>query len=111
MCTMLELFKILSDKNRLRIIGLLSLKKLCVCELAYALDVTQPSISRHLKQMKKARLIESEQDGFWTNYFLTPPAGVTGSILQLTIAELKNDQCIVNDLKKVELADRAILCK
>ena len=64
-----RVFKVFSDKNRLRIISLLSNRKMCVCELAFVLGVTQPSISRHLKKMKKAGIVQDEKDGFWTNYF------------------------------------------
>ena len=65
-----ETFKTFADKNRLRILNLLQQRKMCVCELAFVLQVTQPSISRHLKRMKESGLIGDEQDGFWTNYFL-----------------------------------------
>jgi ArsR family transcriptional regulator len=41
-----------------------------VCELASILQITQPSVSKHLKKLKQAGIIELEQNGFWTNYFL-----------------------------------------
>jgi ArsR family transcriptional regulator, arsenate/arsenite/antimonite-responsive transcriptional repressor len=49
------LFKALADKNRIRILKLLESRKCCVCELADLLGITQPSISRHLKKLKKSR--------------------------------------------------------
>ena len=65
-----KFFKIFADKNRLRILKLLERRKMCVCELAFVLGVTQPSVSRHLKKMKETGLIGDEQDRFWTNYYL-----------------------------------------
>ena len=62
--------KALADKNRLRVLAFLYQKKLCVCELAELLEITQPSVSKHLKKLKEAGIIDSEQDGFWTNYFI-----------------------------------------
>jgi len=70
----LLIFKALSDKTRLRIINLLthSDQKLCVCELVDALDEPQYNISKHLKELKYAGLIEEKKMGRWVYYFLLP---------------------------------------
>lgn len=104
------LFKSLADKNRLRILGLLSKRKMCVCELAYALGVTQPSISRHLKRMKKVGLIQDEQDGFWTNYFIKCEGGKAKIIMECLRKWLKVDKTTVSDYKKLSEVDRTKLC-
>ena len=61
----LEKFKALSDETRLRIVHLLIEKNtpLCVCEFTDALEVPQYNISRHLKILKLAKLIEDEVVG------------------------------------------------
>ncbi len=106
-----QIFKIFSDKNRLRIIALLSNKKMCVCELAFVLGVTQPSISRHLKKMKKAGIIGDEQDGLWTNYFLNCNDDLrTKTILKQVKNWLSDDSTAQSDLEKLALADRATIC-
>lgn len=67
-----EIFKALSDKIRLRIMHLLcaSNTELCVCELVDALEEYQYNISRHLKVLKHAGLIEERQEGRWIYYKL-----------------------------------------
>ncbi|MCB9757019.1 MAG: metalloregulator ArsR/SmtB family transcription factor [Candidatus Omnitrophica bacterium] len=104
-----KLFKIFADKNRLRILNLLLQRKMCVCELAFVLQVTQPSISRHLKRIKETGLIADEQDGFWTNYFLIKNSKA-GVILKSVKSFLKNDKVIKADLERLKKAERTKLC-
>ena len=105
-----HIFKILSDKNRMRIFSLLTKKKLCVCELAAVLNVTQPSISRHLKKMKLAGIIQDEKDGFWTNYFLCTSEGNSKIILNCVKKILRENNTAKNDLKTLESIDRKLIC-
>jgi len=67
-----ELFTVLGERLRLRLACcLLSAKKpLCVCELVDALQVSQPNVSRHLKLMKSAGLVEEQREGRWVYYRL-----------------------------------------
>ena len=61
-------FKALGDKTRLRIIVLLCGESLCVCEIIDVLQMTQSRISRHLGILKQAGLIEEERRGKWVVY-------------------------------------------
>ncbi len=103
--------KILSDKNRIRIVQLLRKQKLCVCELAFVLGIKQPSVSRHLKKLKSVGLIKEEQDSFWTNYVLHTKGNEqwTSFLGHLTLW-LKEDKQVKEDLKKLLKADRTKLC-
>lgn len=66
-----DLFSALSHPMRLRTIILLSqVGELCVCELSYALDLSQPVISRHLAHLKQAGLLSSRKQGLWVYYQL-----------------------------------------
>jgi ArsR family transcriptional regulator len=105
-----KLLKIFSDKNRLRILKLLEVREMCVCELAYVLEVTQPSISRHLRKMKESGLIKDEQDGFWTNYSLLKGSETTKDVMHCIQWLLKDDKTIKADLKRLKKADRTKLC-
>jgi len=102
--------KTCADKNRIRILKLLQEKKMCVCELAFVLGITQPSVSRHLKKLKKAGLVEIEQDSFWTNYFIKPRNRYAKTVLSLIGKWLNDDRIIKSDLIKVKRADRVKLC-
>ncbi len=103
--------KVLSDKNRMRILMLLSQRKLCVCELAFVLSIKQPSVSKHLNKLKQQGLIAQEQDSFWTNYVLVnPQQGPAKEILKVIHQWLKNDPVFHADLKRLTQAKRTQLC-
>ena len=106
-----KVLKILADKNRLRILKLLEKKKFCVCELAAILGITQPSTSRHLKKLKSAGLIDDEQEGFWTNYFIGSGRDSYGRFMLKHIRGWLNaDPLIRNDLEKAGKINRTKLC-
>ena len=58
-----ELFKALSDETRTKILYLVAQRELCVCDLAFLLDMTLPAISHHLRFLKVMRLVRSRKDG------------------------------------------------
>jgi ArsR family transcriptional regulator len=63
--------KALSDPNRVRILKMLQHKAMCVCEIKEALDIAQPTASKHLKILTDAGLIYWEKDGLWVNYHIS----------------------------------------
>jgi len=67
----LNVMKALSDPNRIKILKMLQHKMMCVCELQAALRIAQPSVSKHLKVLENADLVDSKKDGMWVNYHLT----------------------------------------
>jgi ArsR family transcriptional regulator len=58
-----ELFKALADDTRASILHLLSQRELCVCDLAYLLEMSLPAISHHLRLLKALRLVRSRKEG------------------------------------------------
>ena len=58
-----RVFKVLGDSNRLRIIEFLRDGEKCQCEIIPILDQSQPTVSRHLRLLEEAGLIQSERDG------------------------------------------------
>lgn len=67
---MLEVFKALSDENRLRILHLLYRQELCVCELEVLLDMSQSNVSRHLNKLRNSGIIITIKSGLWAHYRL-----------------------------------------
>ena len=64
-----SLFGVLSDPTRLRALMLIqSESEVCVCELTFALDESQPKISRHLALMREAGIVEPRREGIWMHY-------------------------------------------
>lgn len=58
-----ELFKVLSDETRTRILHLLSGRELCVCDLALILEMSLPAVSHHLRLLKIMRLVAYRREG------------------------------------------------
>jgi len=72
---MTEIFKALSDINRVRIIALIAREgSVCVCELCDTLGLSQPLVSRHLRQLKTAGILVSYKVGKWMIYQINPDA-------------------------------------
>ncbi|MBU4487414.1 MAG: metalloregulator ArsR/SmtB family transcription factor [Candidatus Delongbacteria bacterium] len=63
-----KIFKALGDETRLRIIKMLEVKKMCVCEITSIIGSSAPTISNHLKILKEAGLIEQDRDEKYMNY-------------------------------------------
>ncbi len=68
-------FKALSDPTRVAIINSLSAaEEVCVCNLTETFDLSQPTISHHLRILREAGLVESSRRGTWAYYRLVPEA-------------------------------------
>ncbi|WP_097026633.1 ArsR/SmtB family transcription factor [Clostridium peptidivorans] len=65
-----ELFKVLGDYTRIKIIYALLKKELCVCDIAELLDMSQSSISHQLRTLKAARLVKFRKEGKVVYYSL-----------------------------------------
>jgi len=72
-----HVFRALGDPVRLRLVSLIGAREggeVCVCDLTSAFDLTQPTISHHLRVLREAGLIDSERRGTWVYYRLVPAA-------------------------------------
>ncbi|MFK0014428.1 ArsR/SmtB family transcription factor [Streptomyces sp. NPDC091027] len=82
-----KVFKALGDPVRLRLLSMIASRdggEICVCDLTPAFDLSQPTISHHLKQLRQAGLIDSERRGTWVYYRLLPEAVERlGAVLRL----------------------------
>ena len=75
----LKTMKALSDPSRVKIIKMLEQKEMCVCEIQAALGLAQPTISKHLKILEDAGLVESNKQGMWVNYRLASSANAANA--------------------------------
>jgi len=66
-------FKALGDETRLKILELLQIREMCVCEIMVALDLTQPATSHHLGILENANLIRRRREGRWVFYRIADP--------------------------------------
>jgi len=73
---MAEVAKALGDPVRLQLVDVLRKHagKVCVCELVPLFDLSQPTVSHHLKVLRQAGIVGSERVGLWAYYFVIPDA-------------------------------------
>ena len=73
---MSEVAKALGDPIRLQLVDVLRKHagKVCVCELVPLFDISQPTLSHHLKKLRDAGIVDSERQGLWAYYYVIPDA-------------------------------------
>jgi ArsR family transcriptional regulator len=71
-----EVAKALGDPIRLQLVDVLRQHagKVCVCELVPLFDISQPTLSHHLKKLRTAGIVDSERKGLWAYYYVIPDA-------------------------------------
>jgi ArsR family transcriptional regulator len=113
MRSFIKVMKALSDPNRVKIIKMLQQRVMCVCELKAALNVAQPTVSKHLKLLEDAGLVAYEKDGLWANYQLTDGGSspYAATILGNLRHWLNEDKHIVDLINKLPSIRREEVCK
>src|SRR5213596_1439611 len=73
---MADVAKALGDSVRLQLVDVLRKHagKVCVCELVPLFDISQPTVSHHLKVLREAGIVGSERRGLWAYYYVKPAA-------------------------------------
>src|SRR5437763_7549421 len=73
---MATIAKALGDPVRVQLVDVLRKHagKVCVCELVPLFDLSQPTVSHHLKVLRQAGIVESEREGLWAYYYVKPEA-------------------------------------
>jgi len=73
---MAEVAKALGDPVRMQLVDVLRKHagKVCVCELVPLFDLSQPTVSHHLKKLREAGIVGSERQGLWSYYYVEPDA-------------------------------------
>jgi len=71
---MAEVAKALGDPVRLQLVDVLRKHagKVCVCELVPLFEISQSTLSHHLKKLREAGIVDSERRGLWAYYYVTP---------------------------------------
>lgn len=64
------LMKALADETRLRIVDMLSCGEMCACDLLESFDITQPTLSYHMKVLTASGLVKGRHEGSWMHYKL-----------------------------------------
>jgi ArsR family transcriptional regulator len=101
-----NVLKLLGDKTRLTIVGILKQRECCVCEFLEVFDTSQPSISQHLRKLKDAGLIKEDRRGQWIYYSLNSQNDLNGLIED--ILEHVPDQ--TEKIKQIEKSNPTLRC-
>jgi ArsR family transcriptional regulator, arsenate/arsenite/antimonite-responsive transcriptional repressor len=105
--------KALSDPGRAKILKLLQHRSMCVCEIQAALELAQPTISKHLKILEEAGLETYRKSGLWVNYSLADgrsnpyAATLSGNLRHW----LENDPEVLGMTKRLPEINREQNCK
>lgn len=73
---MAQVAKALGDPVRMQLVDVLRKHagRVCVCELVPLFDLSQPTVSHHLKKLRDAGIVGSERQGLWAYYYVNPDA-------------------------------------
>lgn len=62
------LFKVFSDETRLKILDMLSCGEMCACDILAQLEISQSTLSHHMKTLTESGLVHGRKDGAWMKY-------------------------------------------
>ncbi|WBW96334.1 ArsR/SmtB family transcription factor [Oceanirhabdus sp. W0125-5] len=103
-----DIFKMLSDETRIRILNLLVDNKLCVCEIETILDITQSNASRHLNRLKTAKIIDSYKESQWIYYTIHEKfIAENKKLYDYLIEQVQADDQCKNDLSKLKRYEKS----
>jgi ArsR family transcriptional regulator len=108
----IRVMKALSDPNRVRVLKMLETKQLCVCELKDLVGLAQSTVSKHLKVLEEAGLVDYHKEGSWFIYRLTN--GEESDYASVMLENLKgwlDDEPQLQDMiARIPLVDRERSC-
>ena len=109
----IRVMKALSDPSRVKILKMLQNRVMCVCEIKEALELAQPTVSRHLKVLEGAGLVGYKKDGLWVNYHLADGdnSPYAANLLGNMRHWLQDDPEIEGLLERLPTIDRQEVCK
>ncbi|MGD8251170.1 MAG: metalloregulator ArsR/SmtB family transcription factor [Desulfobacterales bacterium] len=110
--TFLQVMKALSDPTRVKIVKLLQHRTLCVCEIQAVLGVAQPTVSKQMKVLEEAGIVNSEKQGLWVNYSLSDgrTSPYAASILGNLRHWLEDAPEVAAAVRQLPFVDRETLC-
>lgn len=105
-------FKILSDANRLRILKMLEVRPLCVCEITAILGLAPSTVSKHLSLLKETGFIFEQKEGKWVNYHLNRATqkDAVKELLPIVLKRSHEDPLFKKDHEKISKIHRENLC-
>lgn len=109
----IRVMKALSDPNRVRVVKILGVKELCVCEIKELLGLAQSTVSKHMKTLEEAGLVDYHKEGSWIIYHLTKgeESDYAKVMLEhLDTWELEDDQLLQEMGRRIPVIDQVRIC-
>lgn len=101
--------KAIADPTRMRILKLLQMGELCVCDIMDVMRLAQSTASKHLGILKTAGLVESRKSGTWTYYKQAEKArGDNKQFLEFVTSRMNNDPQVKRDKRLLAKRNPAI---
>ncbi|MDR0475964.1 MAG: metalloregulator ArsR/SmtB family transcription factor [Treponema sp.] len=95
-----EIYKALGDINRLMIVDMLTEGELCACKILEKFEISQPTLSHHMKTLCACGLVKGRKQGKWTYYSISAEGGKKAAAMLQKISnsdrtknETKNKGC------------------
>ncbi len=108
---LVKIFKALSDPNRLRILKMLEIRPLAVCEITAVLGLATSTVSKHLYLLREAGFVVDEKDGKWVNYALAGDRNTyLRELMPLVERWLEDQEIVRKDREKLLHVDRYQIC-
>ncbi len=93
------IIKALSDETRLKIVDMLSCGELCACKILERFNITQPTLSYHMKILTGCGLVKGSRQGAWMHYSIND--NLSTELTQFLSTLLSSKQhCICSDLQE-----------
>ena len=107
-----NVFKALSDPNRIRILKMLVGREQCMCEVREVLNLSNSTVSKHLTILRDAGLLLDSKDGKWVNFRINDKSEhrFIRSVITLIQDSFDDDDVVKEDLKKVRRVNRKQIC-
>lgn len=104
-----DLLAALGEPTRLRIMNLLHVQPLCVCDLQNALGLSEPLVSRHLARLRFAHLVTATRDGSRMVYRLARADSPALIVLERFLADIcRKEPCLQKDLETFRRLPRCV---
>ncbi|BEP29709.1 ArsR/SmtB family transcription factor [Helicovermis profundi] len=112
MINLTNIFKVLSDETRMRIIVILMQKELCVCELCEILELPQSKVSRNLSKLRDMNLVTFERREKFIFYSLKLDNKILITIIKDILNDIEEHEILLEDQKKLIDIDKILVqCK
>ena len=113
---LLAITKALADEKRLRALGLLRGRELCLCQIVEVLGLAPSTVSKHMSILHQARLVESRKEGRWAYFRLADDDAPSEALqaIEFVLANLKQNKQAKADqqqLKAVLKMEPEELCR